>query len=142
MEIKISNIKITNEIKFKVALQYYGHKLLLCYNIEGNPVIRTFDSIHIDYYAPDAGNKRDLLILKPLSSITDEDVKVIGFSNSDEFLGLSSINEKYIGKLSDFQYLQSKGYDLPQYELNNKTLKEAGLAIYETLKAGLVIYEI
>lgn len=30
-----------------------------------------------------------------------------------------------------YQYLQSKGYDLPQYLLGGKTLKEAGLCIYE-----------
>jgi len=29
-----------------------------------------------------------------------------------------------------FQYLQSKGYDLPQYLLGGKTLQECGLAVY------------
>jgi hypothetical protein len=30
-----------------------------------------------------------------------------------------------------YQYLQSKGYDLPQYLLGGKTLHESGLCIYE-----------
>jgi hypothetical protein len=30
-----------------------------------------------------------------------------------------------------YQYLQSKGYDLPMWLLGGKTLKEAGLAVYE-----------
>lgn len=33
--------------------------------------------------------------------------------------------------LRAYQFLQSRGYDLPHYLLNGQTLKEAGLAVYE-----------
>jgi hypothetical protein len=33
-------------------------------------------------------------------------------------------------KLESYQYLISKGYDMPQYLLGGKTLQEAGLAEY------------
>ena len=33
--------------------------------------------------------------------------------------------------LNVYQFLQSKGYDIPQYLLGGKTLKECGLAVYE-----------
>lgn len=37
----------------------------------------------------------------------------------------------YMLNTNVYQYLQSKGYDLPQYLLGGKTLHESGLAIYE-----------
>lgn len=135
------------EIKFKVALQYYGQPFLVCYNIENNPVIETFSGKNIEQgmYEPDNENKRELLILKPLSSITDKDaIEVAKIAKckyciadiSDlkpHLLRSMSFTNVWNGNtvLSICQYLQSKGYDLPQYLLGGKTLKEAGIAIYE-----------
>lgn len=80
------------------------------------------------------------LILKPLSSITDEDRDFckkefdmkLDFhpSGTDNFCYESHGNFNCIAGC--VQYLQSKGYDLPQYLLGGKTLKEAGLAIHES----------
>jgi hypothetical protein len=82
------------------------------------------------------------LILKPLSAITDEDViELYKIMVGDDF------DERYIETFKKgegvkidnimknviaYQWLQSKGYDLPQYLLGGKTLQEAGLAVYET----------
>jgi hypothetical protein len=102
--------------------------------------------------------------LKPISAITDEDAievaKMFGVtkkikrhkSNNCYFVvhgGYDSISfiendvtyedgvsvEGDVSRRLDvYQYLQSKGYDLPQYLLGNKTLHECGLAIYESDK--------
>ncbi len=45
---------------------------------------------------------------------------------------VNQTNIKAFGWLQAFQFLQSKGYDLPHYLLSGKTLQEAGLAIYES----------
>jgi len=93
------------------------------------------------------------LILTPLSQISDEDaiefVKVT--SKDDTFVKCengvifhkdslfedvfaTNLNDNYNTCLpiKSFQFLQSKGYDLPQYLLGGKTLHECGLAIYES----------
>lgn len=78
-------------------------------------------------------------ILKPLSYITDEHANEIvtlmgGFpyrmeSKLFEVKGMDSL---YMYEVSGVtQHLQSNGYDLPHYLLGGKTLKEAGLAVYE-----------
>ena len=50
--------------------------------------------------------------------------QIIGHEDKIPFLLSESYNTVY-------QFLQSKGYDLPHYLLNGKTLKECGLAIHE-----------
>jgi len=141
-----------NKIKFKVALQYYGCPYLVCFNIENNPVIETFTGKNIEegMYEPDVENKRELLILKPLPEITvDDAIEVYQILNYDdrkeaemkfEFYGIAPIvecltrdvrnpwNFKTYAKV--YQHLQVKGYDMPQYLLGGKTLKEEGMAIY------------
>lgn len=100
------------------------------------------------------------LILRPLSKITDEDAiecaileglvnaKVsqrgdggINMKDDSYDLLLSFDCEIWLYKYGlkthtnksflIYQYLISKGYDLPNYLLGGKTLKECGLAIYE-----------
>ncbi len=98
------------------------------------------------------------LLLKPLQDISDEDTKIVcEIAGYDENEGLNidfigglwrrwiDLNEMKIvdncysyDHVMDFplpntikicQFLQSKGYDLPQYLLGGKTLIEAGLAV-------------
>jgi hypothetical protein len=89
------------------------------------------------------------LILKPISSLTDEDcIEVItilqGRKKAEIWFELEGA-KAIIGVLANndsnnwtffcsnkiYQYLISKGYDLPQYLLDGKTLHESELAIYE-----------
>jgi hypothetical protein len=103
-------------------------------------------------------------ILKPISDITDEDAigvaKMFGVTkkikrhkskncyimvhrgydsisfieNDVTYEDGVSVEGDVSRRLDVYQYLQSKGYDLPQYLLGNKTLHECGLAIYESEK--------
>jgi hypothetical protein len=157
-------MEITNEIKAKVFAQYLGQYSYKDYSAQGlgirreklvgveeNGIIWIWDALsHRAENRPDAK-----LILKPLSSITDEDAIEVAklqqeYEQKEEIRVAFSIDEKNNGCLDclieykgyshdywqpvyspTFQYLQSKGYDLPNYLLGGKTLKEAGLAIYE-----------
>lgn len=126
--------KIPNtETRAKVFAQYLGQ-----------PVTGNGRKYNINYQ----------LILKPLSAITDEDANAVAkmfaipgdklmatgkglvrrifdqTEEEDEFAGLEVLRV--------YQYLQSKGYDVPNHLLGSnkscggcKTLKEAGLAVYE-----------
>ncbi len=93
--------------------------------------------------------KDRFLVLKSISAITDEDAiefcKILypyawythtadkakycidKLFNSDEDHTVYNFQRIIDG----IQFLQSKGYDLPHYLLQGKTLKEAGIAIYE-----------
>jgi len=83
------------------------------------------------------------LILKSLSEISAEDgeelYKIQFCKKPSPKLLAQYLDSKIFAylfgdgdlKLKSYQFLQSKGYDLPQYLLGGKTLKEAGLAIYE-----------
>ena len=85
----------------------------------------------------------DLILLKrPLSSITDEDaievVKIASLNLERSNTNFPAFKKFVLGYCQSngfnhnvFQFLQSKGYDLPHYLLGGKTLKEAGLAIYQ-----------
>lgn len=153
-------MEITNEIKAKVFAQYWGQKCLHKDTIPNLKVCDPYDSIayalsrmdnehnHFESYKSLDDWK---LILKPLSSITDEDATELACIHKwkelweeDGFMDEEAINRSLIEKGNDmvttelfklpfkgYQFLQSKGYDLPQYLLGGKTLKEAGLAIYE-----------
>lgn len=123
-----------------------------------NPYTNYSDGIELSGLSSKPDSK---LILKPLSAISDEDAievaKILGFSSpfiSHQDSGRITIGSDNGGLsiwhdgeiLSDdsiggncapvllfaYQYLQSKGYDLPQHALGGKTLHEAGLAIYES----------
>lgn len=98
--------------------------------------------------------KQIKLILKPVSSITDEDAlqiaKIIGITEEKDLRDAVEQKNDLINILSSFerneeahtsissldvfftyQYLQLRGYDLPNYLLERKTLFESGLAIYK-----------
>lgn len=101
-------------------------------------------SIH-EYY----NSHQIKLILRSLSSMTDDDAievaSIAGISksyNSQKYILESGLElvANYMRKQSNVhgiywirlsQYLTYRGYDLPQYLLGNKTLHEAGLAVYE-----------
>lgn len=152
-------MEITNEIKAKVMMQYWGQDLSIPdyfgYELEGvsGLSVKAFgrnNGMH-ELFKLEACK----LILKPLSSITDEDATELACIHKwkelweeDSFMDEEAINRSLIEKGNDmvttelfklpfkgYQFLQYKGYDLPQYLLGGKTLKEAGLAIYpEDLK--------
>jgi hypothetical protein len=96
------------------------------------------------------------LLLKPISSISDEDAievaNIYGYVDTNPLehnltngkricKELLETNFKKVTFSSDqhseplrfdaYQYLISKGYDLPNYHLGCSTLQESGLAIYE-----------
>lgn len=76
------------------------------------------------------------LVLKPLSKITDNDALEVG--KMFRCCSSAEIVREHFIKYPDcvipyqiYQYLQSKGYDLPHYLLGGKTLHKANLAIYK-----------
>lgn len=106
-------------------------------------------------------NTEDILVLKPISSITDNDAiemaKLFGnikdnvklnrpnnindndnhfiiqvYTDKPEFISytIPKIINQNIG-IYEYQWLQLKGYDLPHYLLNGKTLYESNLCIYD-----------
>lgn len=134
-------MEITNEIKVKVFAQYLGQKIML-----------SDHSIWTGFYCEVAIIKhlekeaigQPKLILKPLSAITDEDKAwIANLFEWKEVVNISVgaflvelVKSEYNLYRADktiiaVQYIQSKGYDLPNYLLNGKTLHEAGLAIYQ-----------
>src|SRR3990167_4382186 len=148
---------ITDEIKAKVFAQYLGQKVKCVSREDDIPEVTDFivnifkDELigvgNYEFYF----NEDDIkLLLKPLSSITDEDAievtKILDISYSktgeQEYYDLAGFvdyieneffNEKIYSVKSIIiltQFLQSKGYDLPNYLLDGKTLFESGLAIY------------
>ena len=141
-------MEITHEIKCKVFAQYWGQKIA---KFENHPNIDLVDDVLID----GCYINRYKLIIKPLLAITDEDaIQVcklqqefkeqtgikVGFHIDEKNSGCLDCIIEWDGYKHDYfqpvysqtyQYLQSKGYDLPQYFLEGRTLHEAGLAIYE-----------
>lgn len=108
----------------------------------------------IPYHNVDMSKERGLLqlILKPLSQISDEDAIEVakmfyGYNEQYYPKGDYEANQLIIEDakailFKDAQdiigkfymcigFLQSKGYDLPHYLLNGKTLHESNLAVYE-----------
>ena len=148
-------MEITNEIKLKVFAQYLGQKALTNKQSYKDPSAGKLSQVDIStnelvtdgeggYYLSDTSNTK--LILKQLSAISDGDAievaKIISYRKTnlehlkedifDFFVDDNLIIKSTVISInSSFQYLQSKGYDLPQYLLGGKTLKEVGMAIYE-----------
>ena len=157
MKPETPNESVTNEVKAKVFAQYLGCKTAGIF--ENDFILKgVFQSAYEDNdFIAAIGSKEvfieqhevyveDLkLILKPLSSITDEDAIEVAkiLKPNDEHTHNSEYGKMYVKQLFDgvmhtamkyfslYQFLQSKGYDLPNYHLNGLTLKEAGLCIYE-----------
>lgn len=148
-------MEITNEIKAKMFAQYLGCR------IRPNPkyTIPEYYKQYLDKTGTyeckgsliTTGANRDLLVLKPLTSITDEDAKEVACIDKwdkiweeDGYMDKEAMEASLIQKgyemvtdylfqlpYKGYQFLQSKGYDIPQYLLGGKTLKEAGIAIYK-----------
>lgn len=155
-------MEITNEIKAKIFAQYLGQEfkwseetdedytpILSAVNIGGSVFSEEADDSGEGCYSINECK----LILKPLSAITDEDaieVAKLIFGKSynqekghDQLVLKKCQAEAFIKTMNDtpltgreswfiYQFLQSHEYDLPQYLLGGKTLKECDLAIYET----------
>lgn len=129
-------LKITNEIKSKVLAQYYNKM----YVSDGRKYRLTGE--RIDNIQCGENGK---LILKPLSEITEEDAIEVDKIISPQYSEVKHFHTVTRGKvwikdilagnqvsniIQVYQFLQSKGYDLPNYFLGNKTLQESGLAVY------------
>lgn len=143
-------MEIPNEVKAKVFAQYWGQKVkAIVHGAESDTWVEYGRIVHLpldadDDYEIDDGEglyhayvlpENLKLLLRPLSAITDEDALNAyeiyhGNRQATEHAAMVVIETLAI-KASVFQYLQSKGYDLPSWLLGGKTLKEAGLAIYE-----------
>lgn len=129
-------MEISEEIKQKIVYQYFGQKYL--YKNE----FGTFKGVVGEYHTNEhLKNKSFILMLKPLNSITDEEFDKCWETIQESHDTLSKDWLKHHFKnqgnkqismcvdLFSYQYLISKGYDLPHYLLGGKTLKESGLAI-------------
>ncbi|HWY09701.1 MAG TPA: hypothetical protein VN026_00175 [Bacteroidia bacterium] len=147
-EQQIALTEISNELKAKVFAQYLGQTFKSNGRKYKMTVTETTNTHEKSlFFATDNVCE---LILKPLSTITDEDAieasSIIGgashlskesqIAQLKELFSLPSffVNQTNISGykwLQCIQYLQSKGYDLPHFLLGGKTLQEAGLAIYE-----------
>ena len=139
-------MKITNEIKAKVFAQYLGQKILFAHQDKWqNGMFCTPSTLNnIECGLTNHTNLK--LIIKPPYAITDKDATdlakiVFSKESHNAESGKWYIDTYFIKKklentsantyLSVCQYLISKGYDIPQYVLKNKTLQQSGLAIYE-----------
>lgn len=139
-------MEITNDIKIKIFAQYLGQKVRLdalrekpLVGVNKNSLEFDIGFITLPYDCK--------LILKSLNSISvDDAIGVAKMLNEKQFpeycdekegrrileqwLSIRSyLNAKE--SIQIYQYLISKGYDMPQYLLGYKTLQESGLAIYE-----------
>lgn len=122
---------ITNEIKAKVFSGYLPYFIDSHMRLGMLKIIETLLVENPKYH--------NRLILKPLDNLTDEDeiglANIIGSLRTDEFINALITGGFYALRIYEtlqaVQFLQSKGYDLPQHLLEGKTLHEAGLATYE-----------
>lgn len=134
-------MEVTNEIKAKVFAQYFN----CMYSGDGYEMCLTGERIDNVQCGEQAK-----LILKSLSEIKDEDaIEASSIIGSASHLSTESqvkqlrdlfsspnfwVNQTNISGYKWFnccQFLQSKGYDLPNFLLGGKTLHECNLAIYK-----------
>lgn len=133
-------MKISEGIKTSIVYQYFGQTYM--YKNE----FGTFKGVVGDYHTnTHVKNESFVLFLKPytaisiedayevgkISDISDEEMKLIEKKGGDIFKSIKNVSEKVWFNVC--QFLQSKGYDIPQYLLGGKTLEESGLAVYSTL---------
>ena len=138
-------MEITTEIKKAVVYQYYGKDYV--YKNEFGTYSDMVGGFHTNTHIQYDSFK---LKLKPLSVISSHHAievgKIIGYEIKDtcpEFVVrekgktfcdilLTDKGFSYhpVESLLVYQFLISKGYDLPHYLLGGKTLQEVGLAIY------------
>ena len=150
IEEKNNETDISNEIKEKVFAQYLRQRWKFKNEAKGfekatKHQLFLTDINHVLFNPEFKECGGIILILKPLSKITKEDAWEIvrmrygtGSMEIEEEALLNSaegitnlIKEGDDCQIKIYQYLQSKGYDMPNYLLDNKTLEKAGLAIYE-----------
>ncbi len=142
-------MEISNEIKSKMFAQYLGQEVRRdnYTTIQEKLTVPVLEYIS-DFIIWDTCK----LILRPLSAITNEDAIEVANIMASPHIAMRL--EKDETKIKDckywiengliatftnnsykhfaaYQYLQSRGYDLPQYLLDGKTLFETGMAIYE-----------
>ncbi len=128
-------MEITTEIKAKVFAQYLLQKVKLTHIKKNHEQIFQLEPYVIEEMIESKGFDFKL-ILKPLSEITHEDCTELyaaikyGMKSSKFILEILQALP-YNAAIIAYQYLISKGYDLPNYLLGGKTLQECGLAIYE-----------
>ena len=152
-------MEITNEIKAKVFGQYLGQQCThRVKTVVGNcdweeRGIFILDSSIISLYededekdydtklilksliAPDSNipNEECFALIKATESVTQEVILkykgIFGDDGNTDF-----ITKMFHSNCVTYQYLISKGYDLPNYLLGGKTLHECGLCIYEEKK--------
>lgn len=103
----------TLENKAKFFAQYWGQEVLTTFFGSGFYIDR-------DLYPISSGSF--FLVLKPLSSITDEDAGESGYDNAKSMLSDNYlVNSPYV-----FDYLRSRGYALPWMGLSVEQLIEYG----------------
>lgn len=147
-------MEVTDEIKRKVFAQYLGQPFRMILND------KSFSIGECNLGTIQLLNPEDILVLKPLITMPDEEAiemaKIFGevdgkiilnrpadlknndihftvqvYTNEPKFTSYST--PKYWSDgygVKAYQWLQSKGYDLPHYLLNGKTLKECNLCVY------------
>lgn len=146
------DMEITDEIKIKIIAQYLGQNVVIPenYQFSGLRTDATIGEltgiqdcfIKINGISGFYPYKDFKLILKPLSSITNEDcVFMLKMTLGENYSDVDEEKNKKIFEIAFlerkgfnsriYQYLMSRGYDLPQYLLEDKTLQQSGLAIYE-----------
>jgi len=137
---------ITNKIKEKVFAQYLGQPFRVILN-SGE-----FSITECNLGTIQLLNTQDVLILKPLSKISNEDMvwvfdtihntheqrklrpellKENSMSLEETKRQINIEGNHWLRNAFVFQYLLSKGYDLPNFLLGYKTLFESELCIYE-----------
>lgn len=124
--------QITPEIRARVFALYWGQKVFTFPENDSWMVQKVCVS-YMDGY----GVKNRALILKPLSSITDEDVRIIDdprwFTKQNVVTELSRFGGNcwnvFIDQLSPLSYdmLRSKGYALPAFGYSVDELVGAGV---------------
>lgn len=149
---------ITNEIKAKVFAPYLGQKFKWAEDDETTFELAAinYSGLIFDIEAADDNGEGCFsideckLILKPISAISDEHAIQIfdmffkehhGHKSNEFKLNISKswlhfylLNKdgfKPKNYITGYQFLQNQGYDLPHFLLDNKTLQQSGLAIYQ-----------
>ncbi len=138
-------MEITKEIKAKVLASYLGQQVI---NSAGTKFTMHGVRLSGTVYVGEGMEYCTIykLILKPLTKLSDEDAKEIAMLIGGNhlhiitcFRGQPEFEKKpdermikaFISQSAVYEFLQYKGYDLPQRLLQGKTLEQAGIAIYE-----------
>lgn len=129
-------MEISSETKVKVLVQYLG-QMLNIKSSKTNEFVRL--DLHRLQHISEFNQWQAKLILNHLSNITESDLHEV--SNICATLSPGSVINSILKKTTYMllvdktielsQFLISKGYDLPNYLLDGKTLQQAGLAVYE-----------